>query len=207
MDLLNSVIFFLVSYLFGSFPSAYLIIKWVRNQDIRTMGTGNVGAFNVLRSTDSYFLSVLVLVLDILKGFLPAWYFTTVYQVEYSTLLIVVSGVLFGHIHPVWLRFIGGRGLAVTCGALLAFKPILIVIWMGLWGIFYLLVRRRVIATLVATLLLPLLVFFTIDWLFNYDILLMILPVSMFIFFRHLDGIIHLIKEGQLSQETKGKEK
>jgi len=185
MDLLNSVILFLVSYLFGSFPSAYLIIKWILHKDIRTMGTGNVSAFNVIRITNNYFLGILVLVLDILKGFLPAWYFTSVSQVDFSILLVVVSGVLFGHIHPVWLKFVGGRGLVVTGGALLAFKPILIVIWLVLWVMFYLIIQKTIIATLIATFLLPILVFFTTDWLFTHDILLMILPVSMLIFFRH----------------------
>lgn len=203
MEWLYPVLLFLVSYLFGSFPSAFLLTKWVHKEDIRKMGTGNVGALNVLRSTKNFFLGSVVFLLDMFKGWLPAWYFTVVLHAEYNVLLVVVFGVLLGHVHPVWLKGRGGRGLAVTGGALLAAKPILVAVWLVLWMIFFYLFRKYVVATLVATFLLPLIVFFTTDWLFSREVLLMILPVSMLIFFRHLEGVFELIRTADVSPKAK----
>jgi len=203
MDWLYPVLLFLVSYLFGSFPSAFLLTKWVFKQDIRTMGSGNVGALNVLRSTKNFFLGSVVFLLDMFKGWLPAWYFTGVLHAEFNVLIVVVFGVLFGHVHPVWLKFRGGRGLAVTAGALLAAKPILVAVWLVLWTVFFYLIRKYVVATLIATFLLPIIVFFTTDWLFSNDVLLMILPVSMLIFFRHLEGVFQLIRGTDLPSNKK----
>lgn len=196
MNPFYTILLFVIAYLFGSFPSAYLMVKWVLKKDIRQMGSGNVGALNVLQSTRNFLLGITVLLIDIVKGFLPAYYVTSIQHVDLSTLLVVVSGVLFGHIHPVWLKFRGGRGLAVTAGALLAIKPILVAIWLVLWIIFYIFIRNYTIVTLIATFLLPIIVFFTTDWLFGHDVLLMILPVCMLVFFRHLEGVYRLVKTG-----------
>ena len=184
-----------VAYLFGSFPSAYLLIKLKTRKDIRTMGSGNVGALNALRSGKSKTIALLVLLLDLLKGALPAWYFANVQQAEFLVQVTVVSGVLLGHVYPVWLRFKGGRGLAVVAGALLVLHPVLVAIWVGFWLIFYLLIRKHIVASLIATFILPLAVYFVGQPYFEEKTLLLILPVCMLIFQRHLERLPDLVEE------------
>ncbi len=192
---LKYILLLAVAYLFGSFPSAYLLIKLKTKKDIRSMGSGNVGALNAMRSSKSKTVALIVLVLDLLKGALPAWYFTQVQQADFLTLVSVVSGVLLGHVYPVWLRFKGGRGLAVVAGALLVIEPVLVGIWLGFWLVFYLLIGKHIVASLIATFILPLVVYFVGQPFFNHNILLMILPVCMLVFQRHLERLPDLVEE------------
>ena len=195
-------ILLIVAYLFGSFPSAFIILKITQKKDIRSEGSGNVGAMNALRASKKKWIALVVLIFDLLKGAFPAYYFTRVVVTDEIFLLILVSGVLFGHVFPVWLKFKGGRGLAVVAGALLVIEPVLVVIWLVGWAIFFILIRKHIIASMIATALLPLVVYFTLDIYFTKDILLMILPVCLIIFQRHLERIPDLIRETEISIEN-----
>lgn len=196
---LNYILLLAVAYLFGSFPSAYLLIKLKTKKDIRTLGSGNVGALNALRSGKSKIVALIVLVLDLLKGALPAWYFAHVQQADFLIQVTVVSGVLLGHVYPVWLRFKGGRGLAVVAGALLVIQPILVGIWLGFWLAFYALIGKHIVASLIATFLLPMVVYFMGEPYFSKDVLLMILPVCMLVFQRHLERLPDLVEEKRMT--------
>lgn len=195
MEQLYNILIFLAAYLFGSFPSAYLLVKLKTRDDIRNMGSGNVGALNALRAGKSKPIAVLVLILDLAKGAFPAWY--VFYQIETGFLiqLLVVCGVMLGHVYPVWLKFKGGRGLAVVAGALLVIQPVLVVIWIVMWAIFFLLIRKHIIASLIATFTLPIVVFFARSLYFNNEILLIVLPVCMLIFQRHLERLPDLVED------------
>ena len=185
----------MAAYLFGSFPSAYLLVKLKTRDDIRNMGSGNVGALNALRTGKSKPIAIFVLLLDLAKGAFPAWY--VVYQIEAGFLiqLLMVCGVMLGHVYPLWLKFKGGRGLAVVAGALLIIQPILVAVWVVMWAIFFLLIRKHIIASLIATFTLPIIVFFSRSLYFNDEIVLIILPVCMLIFQRHLERLPDLVEE------------
>lgn len=195
MVLLEYTFLLLIAYLFGSFPSAFILLKISEKKDIREEGSGNVGAMNAMRASKKKWVAVVVLLLDLLKGAVPAYIFTEIISANEIFILILVSGVLLGHVFPVWLKFKGGRGLAVVAGALLVIEPVLVLIWIVIWGIFYLLIRKHIIASMIATVLLPLIVYFTLDIYFSKDILLMLLPVCLIIFQRHLERIPDIIKE------------
>ena len=185
----------IVAYLFGSFPSAFILLKITQKKDIRSEGSGNVGAMNALRASKKKWIALVVLILDLFKGAFPAYYFTRIVVADEIFLLILVSGVLFGHVFPVWLKFKGGRGLAVVAGALLVIEPVLVLIWLVSWAIFFVIIRKHIIASMIATALLPLIVYFSLDIYFTKDILLMILPVCLIIFQRHLERIPDIIQE------------
>lgn len=195
-------ILLIVAYLFGSFPSAFILLKITQKKDIRSEGSGNVGAMNALRASKKKWIALVVLIFDLLKGAFPAYYFTRVVVADEIFLLILVSGVLFGHVFPVWLKFKGGRGLAVVAGALLVIEPVLVLIWLICWAIFFIIIKKHIIASMIATALLPLIVYFTMDIYFSKDILLMILPVCLIIFQRHLERIPDIIKETKVSIEN-----
>jgi len=112
-----------VSYLLGSIPFGYLLVRLFRKQDIRAVGSGNIGATNVVRS-GAKGLGVLTLLLDLGKGLaavLVARHFSPqVYD------LAVVAGVaaVCGHVFPVWLGFKGGKGVATALGVFLGLVPV-----------------------------------------------------------------------------------
>ena len=111
----------ILSYLLGSIPFGYLLIKYKEGQDIRSFGSGNIGATNAFRK--SHTIGILTFVLDAGKGYLavvlagwlggnPEW------QAAAAVFAII------GHVFTIWLRFKGGKGVSTWCGAYLALSPI-----------------------------------------------------------------------------------
>jgi len=186
--------FFILAYFIGSFPSAYLMIRLASHKDIRKQGSGNVGALNALRVSEKKWVGAAALLLDLLKGALPAAYIQWQYGSAYPLIWLVTGGLLLGHCFPVWLKFKGGRGLAVAAGALLIFQPLLVAIWVSLWLIFFGVIRKHIIASLIATFALPLIVYFMADFYFTNHVLVLTLITSMLIFQRHLERIPDLVE-------------
>lgn len=148
----ENIVALLLAYLLGSFPSAYLLVKWRYHQDVTAEGSGNVGTLNVLRTTRSKSLSALVLLMDFAKGFLVA----ALAQKFFSTNLFIPGAMIvlavLGHNYPVWLRFHGGRGLATSAGVMIVFSPVLVGIWLILWGVTYALLRKVIYASVLVTI-------------------------------------------------------
>lgn len=128
MTLALSSIAVLLSYLIGATPFGYLIAKWARGVDIRTVGSGNVGATNVGRVLGFRFF-VLVMTLDLLKGLGPTLGFPMAVEamtgrpVPILAVPVALAAIL-GHNFPVYLRFKGGKGVATSLGAVLGLDPI-----------------------------------------------------------------------------------
>ncbi len=111
---------FLVGYLLGSIPSGVIIARLGGAGDIRTIGSGNIGATNVLR-TGRKGLALATLAFDLVKGALPVW---LAYRFLGPDLAVVAGlGAVLGHCFPIWLRFRGGKGVATAAGVILALSP------------------------------------------------------------------------------------
>lgn len=115
-----------VAYLLGSIPSGYLLVRFFRKEDIRTTGSGNIGATNVVRS-GAKGLGVLTLLLDLGKGLLAvllAKHFAPGLPGSPSDLMVEAAvAAVVGHVFPVWLGFRGGKGVATALGVFLALSP------------------------------------------------------------------------------------
>lgn len=132
--LLPSVLIAVAAYLLGSIPTGYVLVRFFRHQDIRGVGSGNIGATNVLR-TGSKGLGAATFLLDMLKGCAAVWLAEAVwswilvgtYTVPQMPLRdFEAVGALFaviGHMFPVWLRFKGGKGVATGFGVFLVASP------------------------------------------------------------------------------------
>lgn len=128
----------LVAYLLGSIPFGYILVKLFLKQDIRTTGSGNIGATNVARSGKKG-LAIATLLLDAGKGYLAVWFATHYFTrfgpftgsseiQEAAQLIFPVWGCaalmsVIGHVFPVWLGFKGGKGVATAVGAFLVIAP------------------------------------------------------------------------------------
>ena len=181
------------AYLIGSFPSAYLVTRLRFGADIRYKGSGNVGALNTYRSTHNIYLAVVVLLLDLVKGAVTAWIPAHYTQPDLTLYILAGNGVVLGHCYPVWLRFKGGRGLAAGAGFFLVTAPLVPLIWAGIWLIYFVLIRKHIVANLIATFLLPLIIFFINGSLFKEDILPVILSMMFIVFLKHLERLPDVI--------------
>ena len=155
---INFFLFAAASYLVGSIPFAFVLTKISGNGDIRKIGSGNIGATNVLR-TGKKKLAIIVLLLDIFKGFLPVAILSAFYQNEFSNLQIIIIGSLsiIGHIYPIWLKFKGGKGVASLIGFVLGVDYKLVILFIFVWILVALIKRYSSLASIVSIIFLPIL--------------------------------------------------
>lgn len=144
---------FIASYLIGSIPFGLILTKLFGYGDIRTIGSGNIGATNVLR-TGNKWLAASTLFLDGLKGFLAlelTKHITCQNDLLASFFIFAnCIAVMLGHIFPVWLKFKGGKGVATAIGALLAIAPLIATGIGALWLAIFLLFRISSLSALSA---------------------------------------------------------
>ena len=145
---MDIIIVILFSYLSGSIPFGLILTKIFGDQDIRNIGSGNIGATNVLR-TGNKFLAALTLLLDILKGYIPV-----IITQQYFPGLIQLSCLLafLGHVFPVWLKFKGGKGVATYLGILLALSIQLGLLFMFTWLTVSLIFKYSSVSSMFASL-------------------------------------------------------
>ncbi len=151
----------LLGYIIGSFPTAYLLVKWKSRLDIRKAGTGNVGAMNAFDVTNSKLLGFGVLGFDLLKGMaaveLSSYFF------GHSFWIMGVGGLasIVGHNFSPWLRFKGGRGLATAAGVMLILGWIIVALWCTLWALTYAYAKSVHLSNISASILTPAVIAFT----------------------------------------------
>ena len=138
----------LVSYLSGSIPFGFLVTKIFGKIDVRNIGSGNIGATNVLR-TGNRFLAASTLILDILKGYVPVFI-----SAKYFPELIELSclSAFLGHLFPIWLKFKGGKGVATFVGILAALSLQLFFLFAFTWLVITLIFKYSSVSSMFASL-------------------------------------------------------
>ena len=140
-----------LGYLFGSIPFGLVLTRIAGKGDVREIGTGNIGATNVLR-TGSKPLSAATLVLDCLKATAAV---LAAQRLWPGTESFAAAGALIGHLYPVWLKFRGGKGVATLLGILIALFPLGAAIYAALWLALLLVVRISSVAGMTAAISAP----------------------------------------------------
>ena len=174
----------LVSYLFGSIPFGLLLTKIFLKKDIREIGSGNIGATNVLRAGNKI-LGYSTLVLDILKAVLPILYIKF-FMNDY--LYISALSIFIGHVFPIWLKFKGGKGVASYLGILCCLDIFTALIFGVVWIFFFLIFKFSSLSSLLASLTIPIFHFFynsNSDYYFYFMMFILI-------FFTHRENIKRL---------------
>ncbi len=190
---INLIILAVICYFIGSIPFAYILTKLFGFGDVRNIGSGNVGATNVLR-TGQKKLAFLVLFFDILKGFLPLIVLNNYLFTNSSELIVcsIASLTILGHILPLWLRFKGGKGVATYVGYIFAINYIFGLIFIFSWLFIALIKKYSSLASIVSLIMLPLLLYVM---QFNKDINLLILFISIIILIKHYPNILRLFNK------------
>ena len=142
------ILVFFFSYLSGSIPFGLILTKFFGDQDVRKIGSGNIGATNVLR-TGNKFLAATTLILDIIKGYVPV-VITQKFFPEYLQLSALI--VFLGHVYPIWLKFKGGKGVATYLGVLLALSYGLSVLFIFTWIVVSLIFKYSSLSSIFSSL-------------------------------------------------------
>ena len=148
---MTNILFPLLGYLFGSLPFSIWVTRFVKNVDVRDAGSGHATTTNTIRQA-GFGWGALVLVLDIAKGFLPAW-LAVRYSGEVWVVALTVTFAVIGHCWPVFAGFRGGMGLATTGGGILAVSPLGFLISLGTLILLVLVIRHAARASVLAGLL------------------------------------------------------
>ena len=201
------IIVFAIGYLIGSIPFGLVLTRLAGYGDIRQIGSGNIGATNVLR-TGNKPLALLTLILDIVKG--AAAVLLAKYMMTFDAALYAGVGAFLGHLYPIWLKFKGGKGVATTIGILTAILPMLglgvILLWLATAALF----RISSLAALTAIGLSPAIAWFltkdysstvtaldgSTTWFVNQH--MNALPyicafIAIFVFIKHKQNILRLL--------------
>lgn len=188
-------------YFLGSIPFGLVVTRLAGTEDIRKIGSGNIGATNVLR-TGRKDLAILTVLLDVSKAGFAAWLAqknVTDHEVlllgvmtPVSSLAALVAGTaaIVGHNFPIWLKFKGGKGVASSFGLLLVMAPEVAVFAFGVWILFAVVFRYSSLSAIAAAILTPLFAYFyttEINTIFFAAICLLLL-------FRHRENIKRLVK-------------
>ena len=195
---------FIICYLIGSIPFGLILTKLFDNNDLRNIGSGNIGATNVLR-TGNKTLALLTLILDLSKSFIPLFIFFKLYPhpiindffnliIVDKIFLILVFGYFFvlGHCFPIWLKFKGGKGIATSLGVILSIDFFIGLCLLTIWILVFLIFKISSLSALISSTSFPILIFFKYE---KVNLLYLSILLTIFVFFTHRANIIRLSKK------------
>jgi glycerol-3-phosphate acyltransferase PlsY len=177
------------AYLIGSVSSAILLCRLFRLPDPREQGSKNPGTTNVLRIAGKN-LAALVLCLDVLKGFFIVWTVQLLSMPSWVISIAVLAGFL-GQLFPIFFKFRGGKGIAITLGIIAAFYWQLSLLLLLTWVLVFLIFRISSLAAISATIVAIISTF----WLPNREFAVCIMIISLLILFRHKQNIKNLFNK------------
>ena len=183
----------IISYLMGSIPFGLILTKVFLKKNIREIGSGNIGATNVLR-TGNKFIGYSTLMLDVLKAVIPVLYI----KINFSDAVYISALFAFiGHVFPVWLKFKGGKGVATYVGILFSLNIIFGLVFGLCWLLIFFISKYSSLASLIGSLSIPvyILILESLENVFFYVIMFFL------IFFTHRENIKRLKNK----EETKTK--
>jgi glycerol-3-phosphate acyltransferase PlsY len=190
----------LIGYFVGSLPLGFLIARGRRGIDLRRVGSGNVGAANVYRSAGRS-LGVVVMLVDVCKGAGGVLLARLLEGGSGEGAALAGLGAVVGHVYPVWLRFVGGKGVAVACGVFALLAPVATVIAAAVFVVATWITRYVSLGSVLATLALP-----AVEWSRSgpHPVTLVATAVSVLILFRHRGNLARILQgtERRLGQRA-----
>ena len=181
------IIIISISYLMGSIPFGLILTKVFLKKDIRKVGSGNIGATNVLR-TGNKPIGYLTLILDVLKAAVPVLYIKFNFP-EY--VYISALSAFIGHVFPVWLKFKGGKGVATYVGILFSLNYFLGIVFVISWLIIFFISKYSSLGSILSSLLIPVFIFLNSNYENQYFFIIMF----VLILYTHRENVKRLINK------------
>ena len=176
-----------ISYLMGSIPFGLILTKIFLKKDIRKVGSGNIGATNVLR-TGNKTIGYLTLILDVLKAVIPVLYV----KFNFPELVYISSLTVFiGHVFPAWLKFKGGKGVATYVGILFSINYFLGIMFAFSWLVIFFSSKYSSLGSIMAALTIPIFIFLNSNYENEYFFIIMF----VLILFTHRENVKRLINK------------
>jgi len=187
------LLFILLAYVLGATPTSYVVGRLFFGIDLREKGSGNLGATNTYRVL-GWKAAIPVGLVDVLKGWLPVWYFPQRDQTAvWEWVLAYAAAAILGHVFSFWVRFKGGKGIATSAGAFLALAPWATLVALGAWIGAVFLTRIVSVASLTAAVALPLAIIF-LPHRGGTTLLFFTLALAAFVFWAHRSNISRLLR-------------
>ena len=184
-----AIVQIIAAYLLGSIAFGILVSRLFGLPDPRTVGSGNPGATNVLRSGKKL-AAALTLIGDAFKGWFPVWIAMQSEDLMWVTSAVAIA-VFIGHLYPIFYKFKGGKGVATALGVVLAISPMLALLLALVWVVVFLLTKYSSLAAIISALALPIYVW---SWLEAYqDYELVFIFISAMLIWRHRSNIKKLL--------------
>jgi acyl phosphate:glycerol-3-phosphate acyltransferase len=186
----NAALAIAIAYLLGSIPFAFLAGR-ACGIDLRTVGSGNLGAANVFRALGSRW-GIAVMAADIAKGTVAVLVARALTDDPWPA--VAAGAAMAGHVYPVWLRFKGGKGVAVGGGAVIGLMPLAAALLLGLWAVVVLTTRYSSLASIIAALAAP-----PVVWALGY-------PTSRVVFVALGSAAVLALHRGNMRRLLAGEE-
>jgi acyl phosphate:glycerol-3-phosphate acyltransferase len=177
-----------VSYLLGSIPFGYLLVRILKGEDVRTSGSGNIGATNVARKSPA--LGAATLLLDAAKGLAAVLLTQVLFSGPHQQLVMATAAffAVLGHLFPVWLKFRGGKGVATSLGAFILLTPKSILCMVGLFLLIAVAFRYVSLGSVAVAAAFPLLAWALHEYVDSRELVLIAL-VSALVIWKHRQNI------------------
>ena len=175
-----------LGYLLGSIPFGLILTRLAGKGDVRKIGSGNIGATNVLR-TGSKWLAALTLILDCLKATAAIVIARRLFGEDGA--IFAAAGALVGHLYPVWLKFRGGKGVATFLGVLIPLLPIAAGVYAAIWVLLLLTIRISSVAGIAAAISVPIAAAVLHSSMFP-----MLLGFAVLVLWKHRENIARLTR-------------
>jgi acyl phosphate:glycerol-3-phosphate acyltransferase len=181
-----------LSYLLGSIPFGYILVRLFRGEDVRASGSGNIGATNVARSSPA--LGVATLLLDAGKGLIAVVIARAMFAGPHQQLLMTLAAffAVLGHLFPVWLKFRGGKGVATSLGSFALIVPKSVLCMVGVFLLVVAALRYVSLGSVLAAAMLPLLAWALHDYSDPRQ-LIVIAIASLLVIWKHRQNIGRLV--------------
>jgi glycerol-3-phosphate acyltransferase PlsY len=191
--MMTPLLFVLLAYILGATPTSFWVGKFIFGVDLRTMGSGNLGATNTFRNF-GWKAAVPVALVDVLKGWVPVWYFPAMDQSEVWAWTMAYAGAaIVGHVFSFWVGFKGGKGIATSAGAFLALSPWGVLFSLLVWIVVTFTSRMVALGSLAAALALPLSLLFLPHHGGN-ALIGFTVGLAVFVFWAHRSNITRILR-------------